>query len=147
MFTILFLNQKGGVGKTTLADELAFALERRGSTVAFVSTDPQGGSVHEVCDVEPTMRTYEIAKDSGTDATIRLVVNNFYAFGKLDKQLVEFLESEQVPVIAKVPRAVALSQAAAEGKSVAEHSPHSHVIPALEELADSIINEKEKKYV
>ena len=53
----------------------------------------------------------------------------------------------QVPVIAKVPRAVALSQAAAEGKSVAEHSPHSHVIPALEELADSIINEKEKKYV
>ena len=66
---------------------------------------------------------------------------------KLDKQLVEFLESEQVPVIAKVPRAVALSQAAAEGKSVAEHSPHSHVIPALEELADSIINEKEKKYV
>lgn len=97
------------VGKTTLADELAFALERRGSTVAFVSTDPQGGSVHEVCDdpdyaescdyqivdtagvlndgmgdwcraadvilipmlpstrdVEPTMRTYQIAKDSGT---------------------------------------------------------------------------------
>ena len=49
MFTILFLNQKGGVGKTTIADELAFALERRGKSVAFVSTDPQGGSIHEAC--------------------------------------------------------------------------------------------------
>lgn len=50
MYTILMLNQKGGVGKTTIADELSFALERRGKTVAFVTTDPQGGSVHEVCD-------------------------------------------------------------------------------------------------
>lgn len=30
MYTILMLNQKGGVGKTTIADELSFALERRG---------------------------------------------------------------------------------------------------------------------
>ena len=50
MYTILLLNQKGGVGKTTIADELSFALERRGKAVAFVTTDPQGGSVHEVCD-------------------------------------------------------------------------------------------------
>lgn len=33
MYTILMLNQKGGVGKTTIADELSFALERRGKTV------------------------------------------------------------------------------------------------------------------
>lgn len=46
MLTILIANQKGGVGKTTIADELAFALERRGFKVAFVSTDPQGGSIH-----------------------------------------------------------------------------------------------------
>lgn len=189
MFTVLLLNQKGGVGKTTIADELAFALERRGQTVAFVSTDPQGGSVHEVCtdpdfaegcdfqivdtagslsdgigdwcraadvilvpmlpstrDMEPTMRTLAIARESGTDAHIYLVVNNFYAFGKLDRQLVEFFDSEDIPVIAKVPRAVALSQAAAEGVSVAEYDPRSHAIPALEGLADSIIEEKEYKY-
>lgn len=44
--TLLVANQKGGVGKTTLADELTFALERKGKTVAFMNLDPQGGAVH-----------------------------------------------------------------------------------------------------
>lgn len=188
MYTVLFLNQKGGVGKTTLADELAFALERRGRTVAFVTTDPQGGSVHEVCedpdfaeacdyqivdtagslsdaigdwcraadiilvpmlpstrDMEPTMRTIAIAKESATKASIHVIVNGFYAFGRLDRQLVEFLDAEDVPVIAKVPRAVALSQAAGEGKSVADYAPLSHVVPFLEGLTDAVENEKDKK--
>lgn len=188
MFTVLFLNQKGGVGKTTLADELAFALERRGHTVAFVTTDPQGGSVHDVCedpdyaetcdfqvvdtagalsdgmgdwcraadlilipmlpstrDMEPTLRTIDIAKDSGTKASIYVIVNNFYAFGRLDRQLVEFLDAEGVPVLAKVPRAVALSQAAGEGKSVADYAPLSHVIPFLEDVADGVEKEKREK--
>ena len=184
---ISIVNQKGGVGKTTIADELSFALERRGKTVAFVSTDPQGGSVHEVCtdpdfaetcdfqivdtagalsdgmgdwcraadvilvpmlpstrDMEPTLRTLDIARESGTRADIYLVVNSFYAFGRLDRQLVEYLESEGLPIIAKIPRAVALSQAAGEGVSVAEFDSHSHAIPALEELADKILEIKEK---
>lgn len=188
MFTVLLLNQKGGTGKTTIADELAFALERRGKSVAFVSTDPQGGSLHEVCDdpdfaeacdfqivdtagalkhgmddwcraadlilipmlpstrdMEPTMRTLKIAKDSGTRASIYVIVNNFYAYGILDRQLVEYLDETKVPVIAKVPRAVALSNAAARGVSVAEHAPRSHVIPALEELADKVLEQEEGK--
>lgn len=189
MFTILFLNQKGGVGKTTIADELAFALERRGRTVAFVSTDPQGGSVHEACleperaeqcdfqvvdtagvlkdgirewcrdadlilipmlpstrDMEPTMRTYELARESGTQAGIFLLINNFYAFGSLDRELVAYLEEEGIPVLAKIPRAAALSRAAAAGKSVAEYNKRCHAIPALEELADEVTKEAEKHH-
>lgn len=135
MYTILMLNQKGGVGKTTIADELSFALERRGKTVAFVTTDPQGGSVHEVCDdpdfaeecdfqvvdtagvlvggvndwcraanlilvpmlpstrdMEPTLRTLDIVRESGTGAKAYVIVNNFYAYGTLDRQLVEYRE-------------------------------------------------------
>lgn len=43
---IMVANQKGGVGKTTIADELMFALERRGRSVVFQNLDNQGGAVH-----------------------------------------------------------------------------------------------------
>lgn len=46
MKTIIVVNQKGGVGKTTIADELAFGLERRGYKVCFQNLDPQGGVIH-----------------------------------------------------------------------------------------------------
>ncbi len=52
--TIAVMNQKGGVGKTTLSDEIIYELESRGKTVAFTNMDPQGGAKHE-----PTMCTGE----------------------------------------------------------------------------------------
>lgn len=185
-YTILFLNQKGGVGKTTLADELSFALERRGKTVAFISTDPQGGSIHRACndpdyaescdfqvvdtagalregmedwcrasdtilipmlpstrDMEPTMRTLEIARKSGPEAGVFVVINGFYPFGRLDRELIEFLDGEDIPIAAKIPRTVALSQAASNSISIASYAPRNHAVPAIEELADLALNRKE----
>ncbi len=42
---ISFLNQKGGVGKTTLAVHLSAALIQRGRTVLLVDADPQGSAL------------------------------------------------------------------------------------------------------
>lgn len=47
MKTVLVCNQKGGVGKTLIADEIAFALDRSGVDYSFYDLDGQGGCIHE----------------------------------------------------------------------------------------------------
>ena len=44
MKVVAVLNQKGGVGKTTLATNLARALHLEGATVLLVDSDPQGSA-------------------------------------------------------------------------------------------------------
>lgn len=46
MKKILFANQKGGVGKTLLADETMFHLEKD-FKVSFADLDQQGGAIHD----------------------------------------------------------------------------------------------------
>lgn len=46
MKNILVLAQKGGVGKTLIADELAYSLERTGTPFSFYELDSQDGNRH-----------------------------------------------------------------------------------------------------
>lgn len=47
MKTILVCNQKGGVGKTLISDELVYALERDDIPCSYFDLDTQGGSLHK----------------------------------------------------------------------------------------------------
>lgn len=47
MKKVLFVNQKGGSGKTLLADETAFYFERNGKKVSFYDLDGQRSAIHE----------------------------------------------------------------------------------------------------
>jgi chromosome partitioning protein len=49
MQTISVLNRKGGVGKSTIATNLARAFQRRGDEVVLIDTDPQG-STSDFCE-------------------------------------------------------------------------------------------------
>ena len=51
---IAVMNQKGGVGKTTIADEIAYELEARGRSVGFMNFDAQGGAVHSATVIDGT---------------------------------------------------------------------------------------------
>lgn len=46
MQRVLVVNRKGGVGKTTIADELLFSLERSGIRAAYIDLDDQQSSIH-----------------------------------------------------------------------------------------------------
>lgn len=52
MKNILIINRKGGVGKTLVADELAFALEAKNVPYCFYDLDGQGGTLHEPVEMD-----------------------------------------------------------------------------------------------
>ena len=81
---ILIANPKGGSGKTTLADELAFEMEARGLTVSFANLDNQGGTIHETVEypdsdiliIDTPGRLMDKMKDWAKSADIVLVPLN-----------------------------------------------------------------------
>lgn len=49
MKQLVFFNNKGGVGKTTLVQHLGYALEKQGKRILFVDADPQCNLTSYIC--------------------------------------------------------------------------------------------------
>lgn len=81
MKTILVCNSKGGVGKSLIADELAFSFERTGTPMSFYDLDSQGGTIH---------KTKE-------DPNAKVVIVD--TPGALQSQLTEYMKAADVIVI------------------------------------------------
>lgn len=52
MKNIVICNQKGGVGKTLISDELAFLFEKDEIKINFYDLDQQGGTLHKTQESE-----------------------------------------------------------------------------------------------
>lgn len=81
MKTILICNQKGGVGKTLIADEMAFALERDMIPYNFFDLDEQGSAIHKTVD--------------NPDAEVRVVDTP----GALQENLVEWIKEADFIIV------------------------------------------------
>ena len=176
---VLVVNQKGGVGKTTFADEIAWGLARRGVEVGFGNLDPQGGAVHEevlleadgavnVIDtpgflsdnvaewaanadvavipvqpgtlgLKPMKRTLRLVTQANPDLAVGIIVNNFSDRRVIDKQFLELLKADELPVIGTVPTATAFAQGSALGRSVTEIHPNGAAAKAVEGIVDQLM--------
>ena len=109
MKNILVCNQKGGVGKSLIADELVFAMQRCGTACSFWDLDSQGGTIHKTENVP--------------GAEVQVIDTP----GALQKDVVKWMEAADVVVIPFRPtsrdippllRMMAITDAHAKGKPV-----------------------------
>ena len=81
MKNILICNQKGGVGKSLIADELAFFFERNKTPYNFYDLDSQGGTIH---------------KSSKTSNALISIIDTP---GALQEQLAQWMKSAHLIII------------------------------------------------
>lgn len=81
MRTVLVCNQKGGVGKTLIADEITFCFERDEIPCNYYDLDTQGGQLHKQIERE--------------DAVVQVIDTP----GAIQKELIEWIKKADMIVV------------------------------------------------
>jgi chromosome partitioning protein len=103
---ISFVNQKGGVGKTTSAINIAASLKRRNYKIGFVDADPQGSATHwhsvEDNNAFEVLHHPEPVSKSEIDALSEnydyLVIDAPPAFGDITKSILAVTDLSIIPL-------------------------------------------------
>ena len=123
---VAFLNQKGGVGKTTLALHLAGHWARQGKSVTLVDADPQGSATHW-CErragmasaVLPLDGTRKNWRKSLPDDTQRVIIDA--PAGAMERDLEEFLDIADAVVVPIQPSALDIEASVRFVESLGKH--------------------------
>lgn len=129
MKTVVFVSEKGGVGKTRLSDELYFYYTRQG-----VPVRPTGGNI------EAFTRTIALVKEHAECSVVIAVngANRFSATTSFMEWLRKFSAKEKLDVIMIIPQSEVLVQAENYRCSVNEINRTSPATQAVNTLCDRI---------
>lgn len=89
---------------------------------------------------EAMKRTIKVITEANPDLSFAIIVNNFAGNQTVDRQFLELLEADDLPVLGTVPTAAAFKQGAALGKPVYEIAKNGKAAQAIE----NILNELEE---
>ena len=155
MKTILVCNQKGGVGKSLVADEIAFSFERSGIPVSFYDLDAQGGTLHrtreadgaQVAVVDTPGALQEALSEWLKEADVVVIptrttsrdIEPLMRMRKASRDFMEWFEGlAGDQTVVTLPQSEAFVQAGAAGVSVVEFDRRGKAARATRALVDTV---------